>query len=279
MSDDVTALPSESPKEILRPLFIKAQCTDEFEFCCTLLRIRGIEDAHWDPLSESYQLAQQLISLIDAPLDKSLSIRLMLFLYCHLTEMDDLYNIVANLLLVTEGERYSMIPFRSLPNASAKLSPGYCGNPRIDQFKVLADRANFHEVGRVFETMFVRPVRNAFYHSDYILSPESFNIRKGEGVDVGNIVQSKVEYDWLIPRLELGVNTAFAVMELLLEFSRSYRKDRIIQGRFAGDGSWMDIQLTTDADHGLTGFRTPPDFASEAKPLDEKTKPNNGEIP
>jgi hypothetical protein len=48
------------PRAILAPLFERAKAADEFEFCCTLLRIRGMEDAYWDPLRESYQLTQQL---------------------------------------------------------------------------------------------------------------------------------------------------------------------------------------------------------------------------
>lgn len=80
-------------------LFNKAKEKDEFEFCCTLLRGRGKESAGWDSLFESYNLIKQTLSLISAPVDGLFKIRLLLLLYCHITEMNDFYSIVANLLL------------------------------------------------------------------------------------------------------------------------------------------------------------------------------------
>lgn len=246
------------PRDTLTPLFIKAKETDEFEYCSTLLRIRGMEDAFWDPLVESYQLTNQLVRLIQAPLDDGLHLRLVLFLYCHLTEMDDLYNIVANLLHVTAGQRYSMTP---LPIPKGTIPRGYQRNKRIDQLIALANGQGFNDVGRLFEKMYVRPVRNAFFHSDYILSPDSFNIRRGEGLNIDNVISPKIPLEWLMPRLELGINTSIAVMELLLEGIKSYKEDKIIRGRIGHNNSWMDIQLTTDREHGLTGFKSPPDEA------------------
>jgi hypothetical protein len=271
MSSKLNTPEQKSPRDVLRPLFLKAQETDEFEFCCTLLRVRGIEDAYWDPLQESYQLTRQLISLIQAPLEETLNIRLVLFLYCHLTEIDDLYNIVANLLQVTDGHRYSMVPFESLPKIERKIPHGYCGNRRIDQLKALAIEREFPDVGQTFETMYVRPVRNAFYHSDYILSPDSFNIRRREGVLIGNEVRSKIELNWLFPRLELGINTAVAVIELLLEYIRSYHEDKVIPGRLALNDAWTDVQLITDPERGLTGFRSPPTPPSNTEGIAEET--------
>lgn len=184
-----------------------------------------------------------------------LHLRLLLFLYCHLTEMDDLYNIVANLFRVTAGERYSMFPLQ-IPKG--RIPPGYPRNKRVDQLIALANSQGFKEVARLFEEMYLRPVRNAFFHSDYILSPDSFNIRSGEGLNIDNVITQKVPLQLLVPRLELGVNTAIAVMELLLEAIKSYNQDKIVQGRIGHNNSWMDVQLTTDSEHGLIGFKSPP---------------------
>ena len=54
------------PKKILQPIFENAKQTDEFEFCCTLLRIRGLESQGWDSLHESDQLTHQILSLLDS---------------------------------------------------------------------------------------------------------------------------------------------------------------------------------------------------------------------
>ena len=76
---------------LLNRLFDDALKADEFEYCCTLLRFRGEEPLAWDPLGESAELIQQIGSLVQAPLVDSLRVRLLLFLYCHVTEMHDLY--------------------------------------------------------------------------------------------------------------------------------------------------------------------------------------------
>jgi hypothetical protein len=85
--------------ENIEQLFNTAKAADEFEFCCTLLRIRGLESPGWDPLQESISLIDQLLALIEAPIQESLQYRLILMLYCHITEMNDLYNILGNLIL------------------------------------------------------------------------------------------------------------------------------------------------------------------------------------
>ncbi len=90
-------------------LFQEAKAADEFEFCCTILRVRGLEGPGWDPLQESICLIDQLVGLIGAPIQDSLKTRLILLLYCHVTEMNDLYNIIGNLVRVAcHNDRYSM---------------------------------------------------------------------------------------------------------------------------------------------------------------------------
>lgn len=247
------------PKSVLSALFEKARQADEFEYCCALLRVRGLEGPGWDPLRESMTLTQQLLSLIQAPLDQGVRLRLVLFLYCHVTEIDDLYRIVANMLCVTRGERYSIDPFPNLPKHADKSPIGYCLNPRIDKLTQLARDAGIPEVGELFSRFFIRPVRNAFYHSDYILTPTSFNIRHGEGVNFETVISREVKLEWLAPRLELGINTALALLELLAESVGSYKQDKVVRGRMAHDGSYTDIQLTTEPGYGLTGFKGPPD--------------------
>lgn len=237
-------------------LFNKAKEVDEFEYCSTLLRVRGIEDHGWDPLLESDQLAQQLMAILNAPIESKFQIRLSLFLYCHLTEMSDVYNIVGNMLNVIIGERYSMNPFIAqlhTSNKEAKYPTAKAA--RINEW---AEAVDLKIIGTIFEEMLVKEVRNAFYHSDYILTDDSFNIKQGKGVHIENIITSKVPFQWLFPRIQLGINTALAVINTTIDHIRSYKTDKIVKGRFAHDGSYIDIQLTTNENYGLTGFRSPP---------------------
>lgn len=245
------------PDVLLEELFVKAKATDEFEFCCSLLRIRGMEDAGWDPLQESEQLARQLMWLSNGPIDDTFRLRLNLFLYCHMTEMADVYNITANMLGVINGDRYSVNPFMGElheSNRSAKYP-----NEKALRIKERADALGLTELGEVCCEMLVKEVRNAFYHSDYILTKESFNIRHGHGVLIGHEITHRVPYEWLFPRIQLGINLVLAVLDRTIQHIQSYKEDKVVKGRFGPGGKYVDIQLTTHPEFGLAGFKSPPD--------------------
>jgi hypothetical protein len=245
------------PHENISELFANAKTSDEFEYCSTLLRIRGMEDSGWDPLRESDQLANQLMALSNAPLENSLRLRLSLFLYCHLTEMSDVYNITGNMLRVIMGERYVMNPFIAELHASKKS--GNYPTSKAARVREWADTAGLETLGVIFDSILVKEVRNAFYHSDYILTNDSFNIWHGRGVHIGNEITHKVPYEWLFPRIQLGINIALAILNTTIVHIQTYKEDKVVKGRFAQDGGCMDIQLTTQEGYGLTGFKTPPD--------------------
>lgn len=249
---------TRDPKATLAPLFDKARASDEFEFCCALLRIRGVQGPGWDPLRESMTLTQQILGFIQAPVESGARRRLSLFLYCHVTEIDDLYNIVANLLRIVRGKRCTLDPFHELPGPAGQQPTGYCLSPRIDKLCMLADAVGFGEVGQLFSRFFMRPVRNAFFHSDYILTDKSFNIANGEPINLGTVIQRQVDFEWLVPRLELGINTALTILDLLLQSIGSYRENKLVKGRLGPNDTYIDILLTADERFGLTGFTSPP---------------------
>jgi len=62
-----------------------------------------------------------------------------------------------------------------------------------------------------------------------------------------------------MPRLELGINMGLFTINITLDNIRSYKKDKLVKGRLAADGGYIDIQLTVEKGYGLTGFKTPPD--------------------
>lgn len=227
--------PETNLEEILQPLFNRARAIDEFEFACTLLRIRGARDAGWDALIESDSLSQQLLGLINAPIERTLQLRLLLLLYCHLTEMDDFYLIVANLLRITLGDRYSMAPFPGTKRRSGRaLSPA----SKVRVVKELSTSAGQPLVGELLDYILIKQVRNAFYHSDYALTDDTFNIVEGEGIKREGIISPRIELEWLIPRLNFGVNTVLMTLGLTFGHIRSYQEDKVVLGRFAPNGGY-----------------------------------------
>lgn len=105
--------------------------------------------------------------------------------------------------------------------------------------------------------MLIKEVRNAFFHSDYTIHENTFRICHGDGVRVENLIDPRVEFSWLLPRLELGINTALAVIQLVFESIRSYKENKIVNGRLEGEDP-VPVQLLVSPGHGLVGFQCPP---------------------
>ena len=87
---------------VLAPIF-SPKGVNTFEYACALLRVGGMEDAGWDPLQESIELFQDLITLSESLSQlpetqftdpEKTGLRLALISYAHLTEMDAPYHLL-----------------------------------------------------------------------------------------------------------------------------------------------------------------------------------------
>jgi hypothetical protein len=153
--------------EILNPIFDPTpykSILQFFEFVCVLVRSSGIEDAGWDPWYESQAILNDLQSLaaLDLPADKfpeadRTRLRLGLLSYCHVTEMDLPYALLANLLRLRLGEKYDINPFRGLARlvrkkgstSRATLIPPSPGK-KIQRITKLSKKASFAAIGKYF---------------------------------------------------------------------------------------------------------------------------------
>lgn len=241
-------------EKLLVPLFEKAKAVDEFEFGCAILRIRGTEGPGWDPLIESYQFMSQILQLLQTPIDEELKTRLFLSLYCHATEIDDIYIVVANLIKIAKGERCSTNPF--LTKENGKMKKVKYPLKKITRIEGWAKDTEFENIPEVMRSFLIKEVRNAFYHSDYILYENNFNIRNGDGVLMNGIIDPQVPLDWLIPKLQLGINFALYVIGLTQKYRRSYKEEKVVSARILHDGGVDDMLLVIDPKQGLRGFRS-----------------------
>jgi len=92
-----------------------------FEFVCVLVRAGGIQGPGWDPWLESQAVMDDLKALMASAhkaeniLDpERTEMRLALLSYCHITEVDLSYFLIANLLRLRLGKKYCMEPFSDL---------------------------------------------------------------------------------------------------------------------------------------------------------------------
>lgn len=246
------------PARIFDELFTRARDTDEFEYACALLRVRGMEDAGWDPLDETASLFNDIASLLQTPLNDYARIRLGLLLYAHLTEVDAIYLILVNMVEITAGERYTMDPFQDLYRPA--------GRPRYEQYPPSAKRVVEHvkeraaargcdELVELLDWFFNDAVRNAFFHSDYVLFRDEFRSREGRFIGKDSVSSSSMKIDDIVDLINRGMTFYQAFIEKYDMHRGSYTKEKHIRGRIGADGSQQDVTLMASPERGLYGFR------------------------
>jgi hypothetical protein len=258
MKLDATETDSEAIAGRLRLLFEAAKAADEFELACTLLRVRGMEDAGWDPFVETHLLVQDLTTLISAPLQGHTQIRLGLLLYSHLTEVGAIYEMLANLANVIAGERYSIDPFIPHYPRNRKGDVQFLSTPRkVGVLKEMFAEVDRADIVELLDWYFNPAIRNSFAHADYTLHQDKFRSRS-ERFEVDGIITSELPLQALVEVF----NRALAFFEAFVtEYERerrSYTANKRITGRIAGDEQQVPVELLADPLHGLYGLRSPP---------------------
>jgi hypothetical protein len=255
--DDFSFAPNELEFR-LQGFFDQAKSVDEFEFACSLLRVRGMESPGWDPLGETQQLVEDIVSLIAAPLVGYTQARLGLLLYSHLTEVGAMYDVFANLARVVRGERYVIDPFLEHYPRNRKGEALFLSTPG----KVRALNAMLDDIGRtdVAETIswFFQPsVRNAFAHADYTLHDDRFRSRS-ESFEVGGVRSPELSMAVLTDVVNRGLAFYGAFVHEYSQQLRSYSANRIVHGRIGGGDRREPVELLGDPQRGLHGFRGAP---------------------
>ena len=236
-------------------LFVKAKEKDEFEYVSSLLRIRGTEGPGWDPLVESWDAIQDYLRLCQTPFRDITRFRLFLLIYSHITEIDTVYDMLANMLRTIKGDRCSMIPFDDYAKATKKRV-GYPAE-KIAALKEMESALGLDLLGKLFDLFFDNDIRNAFYHSNYSIFENEFRYRKKYAVAVPIPV--------VVGKIEKAINFYLSFMGLYQDHVRSYKTSKIIKGRIAPNGGWLDVELLVDKERGVYGFRNPPSNAQASE--------------
>lgn len=250
-----------SPEEVearLHVLFEAAKAAEEFEFACTLLRVRGMEDAGWDPFIETQRLVEDLMLLIDTPLVGHTKIRLGLLLYSHLTEVGAVYEVLANLTRVLTGERYSTDPFLDYYPRNRKGEPQFLSTRgKVAALREMLEGAGQAGVIEMLDWFFNPSVRNAFAHADYTLHEDKFRCRS-EWFELGDVQTSEMPLQVLVDLFNRALAFFQAFMHEYTEQRRSYEVNKVVLGRLGGGSTSEPVELLADAERGLYGFCSPP---------------------
>jgi hypothetical protein len=258
--------------DILNPLFWSDDfnCVDRmFEWACTIVRVTGLKDTGWDSYTESIALLEDFTQLmgLELPNDRfpnpaNTQARLALISYSHMIEMNVPYELLANLLRLRMGMKYSIHPLahlnklRSTTVNGVKMKRISPASPiaKINEIDEMSKKAGVPNVGAVLKGIYNSTIRNAVYHSDYALHNDSLRLLSGSHYSKKEGVNTPlVTFD------ELGEVTseAFAFHSALLVLWKRQRKLFIdFRGKILPyDGHYKGVIEFTFEDDPLNGFR------------------------
>jgi hypothetical protein len=206
-----------------------------------------MEDMGWQPINETHAITEDLLGLINGPLHDLAKARMALLLYCHITEANFIYHCIYNMLLTVEGQPPKVFSFLDKykngipPSVSAKLA----------EIKVRATAHNFKGINDVFDEIIRPDIRNAFFHSDYILFNDELRL-KHRGSQYARIPLQEI-----FELVQKTMDFFNGFMALLTESRSSFPAGYRITGRKASNGQALSsVEVLVD-EHGFAnGFQS-----------------------
>lgn len=148
---------------VLDPLFMKAKGSSEFEFIFTLLRVRGMQDAGWDPYETSVRAIPLIQNLASEAKTYDAAKHLELWMYGHIVEAAEPFEILTNLIGVIKGERFKTDCYPLPTGRRNPFSPG----EKLSRLRESAESIGFQSITDPFSEIWNRNLRNSIFHSDY----------------------------------------------------------------------------------------------------------------
>ncbi|MEK9138113.1 MAG: hypothetical protein AAB393_13390, partial [Bacteroidota bacterium] len=233
-----------------------------------LVRSGGIELLPLDPWYESKAFVDDLrnLSEIDLPLQRfpapeKTRMRLALQSYCHVTEMDLPYDLLANLLRLRLGQKYLIDPFHDLWQRRPSKVSTLLTSPRppstgqkLRRITELAKQASMQRVADALAEVNDTSVRNAVYHSDYLLHDDALHMVKGSRYSPKqHCYTPRVPLD----ELEELISGAFAFHQALFGLYERCRRSFVDwkDAFLPYDGYKSILELLFDREDKLIGFR------------------------
>ena len=170
----------EEYADYLFNLFMRAFEKGPFDTICNLLRVTGIQDAKWDPFEESllaFKDYNWLLKKAKRSPTKYGQWRIGLLMYCQAIEMTAPHEMLANCLRCLHGKKYHIKPLGHLGRVDKKKSFSWfpaSANKKFNYLKEMANACGENKLSEYIDSFFLNDVRNAFSHSDYVLTDKYF---------------------------------------------------------------------------------------------------------
>jgi len=226
----------------LDPAFSRARERSPFQFILSLLRVRSLQDAGWDP----YETTQHGIPLLLEAQnlltkDHSAAARhLALWIYGHILEASEPYELLANLIDVSTGGRFRAQRFP--PHRKGRpQSPG----EKISVLDRMADEAGMPQVTIPLRDAWDRELRNAIFHADYAFS--------GSDVRLASPTRS-VSQEELSNRFDSAVGYHHALAGLFEFHVRSFEQPCVIPADGFSPGP-ENARVVVREGYGVVGLK------------------------
>jgi hypothetical protein len=264
-TDDIVsgAEPFQRYIDALAPLFdpVNHMRVDRlFEFVCCLIRAGGIEDQGWDPIVESTALIEDLDKLSAEPPDpqkfkhpERTRARLALLSYCHLTEADFFYHVLANLARLRAGHKYNMVPFFDLRRQFKNRTIPPSLSSKISRVNELAAKINV-DTKSLFEEIYYKDIRNSVFHADYTITDTEFRMLDGLYKSSKGYLSHSVTF----AELDSILRRSFAFYSAVMALHRRARRQLsgLRNKLLPYDGHYKGLLELLFEDDLLCGFRT-----------------------
>lgn len=159
----------------LDPLFEKAQKKSDFEFILSLLNISGYQDAGWIAFETTEDIFLFFNKLKNKIRYGNERLYIFLLLYGLIVEASYPYDLIANLLNVASGNRFLRNNFPDKKTSRNKSRPQLTGE-KINKLIEMAYKINIEKAIEPIIEVFDRELRNAIFHSDYVIYGKEIRI-------------------------------------------------------------------------------------------------------
>lgn len=170
--------------------------------------------------------------LATGPIESPADMRIILLLYCQLSEAGGVYESLKNIIGIVEKVPYNLLPFRHLTRA--KENPKRVIGPNANAtFRDLAAHARaigMTSLSSSFEKVFRDDVRNGMYHCDYILWNDGLRLRHRNGGHA-----TRIEYREVLSLVGIGLAFFKIVQTLRSSSLHFFDPPREIIGRFSAN--------------------------------------------
>jgi len=263
-TDDPLSTLYQTYANYFQHLILKAWNGDSLQTLFALLRVGAWHDANWDTLEESQRTFEDFNALLPHAEKRSpvSALRIHLFMYCHAVEMNAGHVLLANLLRIICGERYLIDPFADLMQSRKRPIPP-SAKQKLRQIQQLAENARETRLCEDLD-FFDDRIRNAFAHSDFILTNDY--IRWSEGLCPGEMS---------VEDLQRVFTKCFAFFGALLSSVRDARIGIAELPRFHKLPRYEVLELLLDEDGVVDGFNV--HFSNGSKASYRRT--SNGSNP